>query len=357
MRISDIHIGHRYRQDLGDITGLAASIDEFGLLQDVVVRPDGMLVAGQRRIAACRMLGWQDIPAKVAENLEEELRLLKAQRDENTCRKDLTVSEKVARGQALEPMERAAAKERRTANLPGQQTGNFPTWQEGRATDKVATSVGMSRPTYEKAKAVIDSGDGELIAQMDRTGKVDGAYKETQRRATRPENLHISDDSYEWYTPRDYIEAARAVMGSIDLDPASCASANDVVQAAAFYDAEADGLLQQWHGNVWLNPPYNMPLIEKFIDKALASHESGACGQVMILTNNSTDTGWFHKLIASGPFCLTKGRIRFWGEGGQTLATRQGQAIFYLGSNQAAFINFFAPFGRIVGTIDDDQKS
>ena len=120
MRISDIHIGHRYRQDLGDITGLAASIDEFGLLQDVVVRPDGMLVAGQRRIAACRMLGWQDIPAKVAENLEEELRLLKAQRDENTCRKDLTVSEKVARGQALEPMERAAAKERRTANLPGQ---------------------------------------------------------------------------------------------------------------------------------------------------------------------------------------------------------------------------------------------
>ena len=50
MRIADIRIGERHRKDMGDIEGLARSIDEIGLLHPVVVRPDGTLVAGERRI-------------------------------------------------------------------------------------------------------------------------------------------------------------------------------------------------------------------------------------------------------------------------------------------------------------------
>ena len=172
----------------------------------------------------------------------------------------------------------------------------------------------------------------------------------------RVPQLHIADDSYEWYTPAEYIEAARAVMGSIDLDPASCASANEVVKAGAFYDAQVDGLRQAWRGNVWLNPPYNMPWIEDFVNKALAAYGSGACPQVMILTNNSTDTGWFHKLMAAGPFCLTRGRIHFWGESGEVLATRQGQAIFYLGPNADRFTSLFGNFGTIVEAIGVDSQ-
>jgi ParB family chromosome partitioning protein len=65
MVIADIRIGQRHRRDLGDIDALAASISEVGLLHPVVVTPDGRLIAGQRRLEACRSLGWSEVTATV----------------------------------------------------------------------------------------------------------------------------------------------------------------------------------------------------------------------------------------------------------------------------------------------------
>ncbi len=64
-----------------------------------------------------------------------------------------------------------------------------------------------------------------------------------------------SSESNEWWTPEPYIEAARSVLGGIDLDPASCAQANETVQAARYCGVADDGLKQEWKGRVWLNPP------------------------------------------------------------------------------------------------------
>src|SRR4030042_1306076 len=98
MRIADIRIGERHRKDMGDLESLARSIDEIGLLHPVVVTPDGRLIAGERRIRACRILGWNDIPVTVADLPA----ILRGECDENRIRKDWTPTEAVAIAKELE---------------------------------------------------------------------------------------------------------------------------------------------------------------------------------------------------------------------------------------------------------------
>lgn len=152
-------------------------------------------------------------------------------------------------------------------------------------------------------------------------------------------------DGDEWYTPAEYIEAARAVLGVIDLDPASNDEAQAVVQAARYYTADDDGLDQPWYGRVWLNPPYSMPLIQKFTKRAIDAYENLEIESAIILTNNCTDAGWFHALMQAYPVCFTRGRIGFWRPDRSTFATRQGQAFFYLGDNLERFYVEFRRFG------------
>ena len=81
MKIADITMGVRQRQDLGDIAGLAKSIEELGLLQPIVVTPDRNLVAGRRRLEAVKELQWTEVPVRGAENLASRFRNKSRPRD------------------------------------------------------------------------------------------------------------------------------------------------------------------------------------------------------------------------------------------------------------------------------------
>jgi ParB family chromosome partitioning protein len=153
----------------------------------------------------------------------------------------------------------------------------------------------------------------------------------------------------EWYTPSRFVEAARAVMGAIDFDPASSPLANQTVQAEHFLCLEQDGLKHPWRGRVWLNPPYAQPAIARFSEKLVEEVNSGRVQQAIALTHNYTDTGWFHTLARSADaICFTRGRIGFLSPEGKRASPTQGQAFFYFGADVERFASHFAEFGMIV---------
>lgn len=153
----------------------------------------------------------------------------------------------------------------------------------------------------------------------------------------------------EWYTPAPYIAAAVAVMGGIDLDPASTPKANTVVKAAAFYTADDDGLAHKWRGRVWMNPPYSSELIGLFAAKLCAHYQAGDVTQAAVLVNNATETAWFQEMAqAADAVCFPRGRVRFWEPNGAISAPLQGQAVLYMGTEAGAFAREFAPFGLIL---------
>lgn len=91
--ISEIKIGNRRREELGDIQSLAKSIESIGLLHPIVVDDDDRLVAGGRRIEAHKLLGWREIEARSLGDLaDDELREIEL--EENLQRKDLTSYER-----------------------------------------------------------------------------------------------------------------------------------------------------------------------------------------------------------------------------------------------------------------------
>lgn len=161
---------------------------------------------------------------------------------------------------------------------------------------------------------------------------------------------HVSHNGgeNEWYTPSEFIEAARKTMGSIDTDPASSEIANRTVQAKIFYTKETNGLEQVWTGNVWMNPPYAQPLIQQFTDVFLEKLDS-EFEQGIILVNNATETSWFQSLLEyTSAICFIKTRVKFLDPQGNPGAPLQGQAVLYFGKNIAGFTKSFERFGKVL---------
>lgn len=157
----------------------------------------------------------------------------------------------------------------------------------------------------------------------------------------------------ESYTPAEYIDAARQVMDEIDLDPASCAKAQKIVKAKRYYTEKDNGLEEPWRGRVFLNPPYKQPDIALFVERLCEHIESRDVSQAILLTNNNTDTGWWHRAAAlAAGVCFTKGRIQFRKPDGSESQPTNGQNFFYFGSRPARFRDHFSSIGFIMSGIE-----
>jgi hypothetical protein len=204
--LHEIKVGDRARTDLGDLTDLMASIEELGLLQPIVITDDHELIAGGRRLEACRKLGMTEVKVTVAERITDVAGLLKAERDENTCRKDMTPSELVTIGRALERLKKPEAEaRRREGNARGGRGGEVglpkktdlqpetkSEIEAGKTDVVVSKALGIGSASYWRAKSLVqaaETGDekaAEAVAEMDRTGKITPAYNQWRNRPTAP---------------------------------------------------------------------------------------------------------------------------------------------------------------------------
>jgi hypothetical protein len=153
----------------------------------------------------------------------------------------------------------------------------------------------------------------------------------------------------DYYTDRQITEAARRAMGGIDLDPASCTYANrETVRARAFYGYRDNGLLQDWYGRVWLNPPFHQ--WESWGPKVEIEVRSGRVDQLCVLasTRSATTKGIQPIARLSCGIWVPDRRWPFWGPNAG--APDEGHIVYYIGSAKNAFACTFGALGGEVFT-------
>lgn len=203
VNLDDVIIGPRVRQDMGDIAALAESIKAQGLLQPIVVTSDGKLIAGERRIHAARLLGMTSISA-----IQIDTDLLKAERDENTTRKDFTPTELARIGTLIEEQYRSdnastrgariaqgikAAKQRTSVPIGSEVSSPKETKSSAQV---AAEALGVSASTLARAKAVVRAAAedparyGDLPALMDATTTTRAHEELLRRQGRKPQSGH-----------------------------------------------------------------------------------------------------------------------------------------------------------------------
>ncbi len=168
------------------------------------------------------------------------------------------------------------------------------------------------------------------------------------------DTIHLihQSTSNEHYTPPKYLDAARAVLGAFDLDPASCEIANNHVKASEYITQDQDGLKQRWQGRVWCNPPYGRTAgksnQQRWSAKLMREYRAGHVHAAILLVTSATSEKWFQPLWTY-PLCLTDHRIKFLDATGRPQnGNTKGSAFVYFGPDVATFQAVFSEFGPVL---------
>lgn len=347
-----------------EYSGLEESILAEGC-RDALVLWGDTLIDGHNRYEICQKYGipYDTTEMELRNRDEAKLWIYKNQ----LSRRNLNDIHRIEMTHKIEGVVKAMAEDRMKAG----KADPCVNLRKGRASEELGAMAGVSGTTYEHGVAILENAPKAVVdAVKSEELSINAGYQVTKLEpeeqkeiAWRIENTedepkaivqgvlkrpHVSFNSgnNEWYTPAEFIESAREVMGSIDLDPASNDIANQVVKAEKYYTAETNGLDKTWRGNVWMNPPYASELIGKFVDKLVA--ERSNYEQAIVLVNNATETEWFNKIISvSSAVCFPKSRVKFYMPDGKTGAPLQGQAVLYIGKNTQRFTDSFQKMGWV----------
>lgn len=150
------------------------------------------------------------------------------------------------------------------------------------------------------------------------------------------------DSTIEWYTPPEIIHR----LGKFDLDPATSNEAMSINYSALdYYTKEENGLIREWFGRVWLNPPYDKKLIGGFMSK-MAEHNNG-----IALVFSRCDSTWFHEYVfgKAAAMLFLKKRIKFYRPNGdQTGSPGCGSVLIAYGGVNISSLENSGLEGKII---------
>jgi len=161
-------------------------------------------------------------------------------------------------------------------------------------------------------------------------------------------------DSDSWFTPPEYIDSVRAVLGSIDLDPFSSHRANEIVGATEIFTIENSAFDNDWDiiedAKIFMNPPYSAGLCGRSVNRFVDQYEAQNFSEGIVLANNATDTRWFSALVNHcSAICFTNHRISFWNTDRKNVSgNTRGQAFFYFGKRNKKFKKVFEKHGFVM---------
>lgn len=117
--------------------------------------------------------------------------------------------------------------------------------------------------------------------------------------------FYQSSESVEWPTPQWLFDLLNAEF-KFRLDV--CATKENA-KCGRYFTPQDNGLLQEWVGACWMNPPYGSEIAD-WMEKARASADAGAT--VVCLVPARTDTDWWQQAIR-GEIRFLHGRVKFVG--------------------------------------------
>ena len=302
-----------------------------GVQVPVIVDTVGRIIDGHHRVRACIELGISDYPRDIRDIDPDGARALAVA--VNNARRQVS-----AQARALMMLTLRAS---------------------GQSVRAIAHMLAVSKSSVARTLATVPFG---TVEPPERITGIDGRNRPAVRTATgtsatvpfgtvEPPAItatgttpHVARNSgnHEWYTPADIVASVRDCLGVIDLDPASSAVAQAIVQASRYFTIDDDGLAQPWSGRVFLNPPYARDVIGPFITKLTGHIDDREVTEAVVLTNNSTDTAWCDALWArASAVAFPDARVRFLRPDGTPGAPLQGQMLTYCGTRPEAFAEAF----------------
>lgn len=170
-------------------------------------------------------------------------------------------------------------------------------------------------------------------------------------------NIQHSMRSDSWMSPLEIVQAARNVLGDIDLDPASDLEANVAVRAKKIYTRADDGLSQPWGGRMFINPPGgkrgNKSVSALFWQKLMS--ERIWLGHAIFLAFSAealqNTQGKNCSAMMDFPFCVPAKRLRFISRGvDKKVSPSHSNVVVYVPGSVDRSDDFereFSKFGKV----------